>query len=135
MIHVGDTVLFDPFAEITGFASEDHKGGLFAGTVVMVNHEHKWFSVEYPINGVNQRTSFKFSQIGKNVHLLKRQKCTFPDGVTIKPDGINPLDPCIYQTVEIFRNVTVEVMQCKKCGHVEIVWHRQEDTERVTEDG
>ena len=135
MIHVGDTVLFDPFAEIAGFASEDHKGGLFAGTVVMVNHEHKWFSVEYPINGVNQRTSFKFSQIGKNVHLLKRQKCTFPDCVTIKPDGINPLDPCIYQTVEIFRNVTVEVMQCKKCGHVEIVWHRQEDTERVTEDG
>lgn len=62
-------------------------------------------------------------------------RCHFPGDMTIKPDGINTLDPCIYKTVEIFRNVTVEVMQCTKCGHIEIVWHRQEDTERVTEDG
>jgi hypothetical protein len=62
-------------------------------------------------------------------------RCHFPGDLTIKPDGINTLDPCIYKTVEKYQNVTVEVMRCTKCGHIEIVWHRQEDTERVTEDG
>ncbi len=66
MIVVGDTVQFDPFETITGFASEDNKGNLVAGTVVMVNYDHKWFSVEY---GNKQRTSFKFCDIGEAVKI------------------------------------------------------------------
>ena len=58
-------------------------------------------------------------------------KCSFPEGMTIKPDGIHSLDPCIYQTTEIYTNVTVEVRKCIKCGNVDIVWIRQEDTEKV----
>lgn len=54
-------------------------------------------------------------------------KCSFGDGIIIKPDGVNELDPCVYETIETHRNVTVEVLRCKKCGHVEIMWHRQED--------
>lgn len=56
-------------------------------------------------------------------------KCHLPDGISIRPDGVNELDPCLYELKEIHRNVTVEVCQCKKCGHIEISWHRQEDTE------
>lgn len=56
-------------------------------------------------------------------------KCTFPDGMTIKPDGMHELDPCRYQTIEIHRNVTVEVRRCKRCGHIDLAWYRQEDTE------
>ena len=56
-------------------------------------------------------------------------KCRFPDGMSIKPDGIHELDPCIYETTEVYRNVTVEIRRCKNCGHIEIVWHRQDDTE------
>lgn len=56
-------------------------------------------------------------------------KCSFGDGITVKPDGIHDLDPCIYEIAEVHRNVTVEVMRCKNCGHIEILWHRQEDTE------
>lgn len=55
-------------------------------------------------------------------------KCKFPDGMVIKPDGINELDPCIYETVEAYANAIVEVQRCKKCGHVEVVWHRTVDT-------
>jgi hypothetical protein len=66
MIIVGDTVQFDPFTFITGFASGDCKGNLVEGTVVMVNYEHKWFSVEY---GNKQRTSFKFCDIGEAVKI------------------------------------------------------------------
>ena len=67
MIEVGQKVRFDPFIEITGFASADNRGRYVTGTVVMVNHDHRWFSVDFSINGVKQRTSFKFSQIGKDV--------------------------------------------------------------------
>ena len=56
-------------------------------------------------------------------------KCSFPEGITIKPDGINELDPCIYKTIERHKNVTVEVNKCIKCGHIEISWYRQDDTE------
>lgn len=65
MITIDDKVKFDPFKEITGFASEDNRGQNVTGTVVMVNYENKWFSVEYGCPAM--RTSFKFSQIGKDV--------------------------------------------------------------------
>lgn len=60
---------------------------------------------------------------------MSDQKCSFPKGVTIKPDGINQLDPCQYETTEIHRNVTVEVRRCVRCGNIDIAWHRQDDTE------
>lgn len=58
-------------------------------------------------------------------------KCKFPDGVVIKPDGASELDPCVYDVVERYRNVTVEVRKCKVCGCIDIAWRRQEDTEQV----
>ncbi len=59
-------------------------------------------------------------------------KCSFPDGLTIKPDGIHELDPCLYETTEIHRNVTVEVRRCVRCGHVDIAWHMQDNSESET---
>lgn len=57
-------------------------------------------------------------------------KCSFGD-MTIKPDGINELDPCIYEDIEMYSNVTVVVSRCKKCGNIEISWMRQENTEEI----
>ena len=42
--------------------------------------------------------------------------------------GDIPVDPCVYEEIEVHSNVTVEVWRCKNCGHIEIVWRRQEDT-------
>ena len=56
------------------------------------------------------------------------KKCSFPEGITIKPDGINELDPCVYKTEEVYSNVIVEINRCIKCGHVEISWYRTGDT-------
>lgn len=67
MVSVGDKVRFDPFETITGFGSSDNRGKKVTGTVVMVNHEHQWFSVEYKCGGTKQLTSFKFCEIGKAV--------------------------------------------------------------------
>ena len=63
------------------------------------------------------------------------ERCTWGDGITVKPDGIHELDPCEYEVVEAYRNVTVEVLRCKNCGHVEISWIRQENTEEGDVDG
>ena len=57
-------------------------------------------------------------------------KCSFGD-MTIKPDGIHELDPCVYEDIEMYANVTVVVSRCKKCGNVEISWIRQDNTEEV----
>lgn len=63
-------------------------------------------------------------------------KCKFPHGVTIKPDGKFELDPCLYETVERYKNVTVEIRRCARCGHIDIAWRRQENTEfEVCENG
>jgi hypothetical protein len=58
-------------------------------------------------------------------------KCKFPNGIVIKPDGVNELDPCRYKVTEIHKNVTVEVSKCTVCGAVNISWHRQDDTEDI----
>ena len=65
MIKVGQKVQFDPFKEITGFGSDDNRGKLVTGTVVMVNEPHSWFSVEY--GNPKMRASFKFCDIGTAV--------------------------------------------------------------------
>ena len=67
MINVGQKVRFALFDKVMGFASNDYRGRDFIGTVVMINKTNKWFSVEYVCSGVKLRTSFKFSQIGKDV--------------------------------------------------------------------
>lgn len=61
-------------------------------------------------------------------------KCHYPEGFTIKLDGENELDPCRYEEIERYRNVTVSIRRCKVCGNIDIVWFRQDNTEEVTED-
>ena len=57
-------------------------------------------------------------------------KCQYPDGMKIKI-GEHELDPCFYEEIEKYENVTVTVLRCKKCGHIEIEWEPQENTERL----
>ena len=62
------------------------------------------------------------------------KKCEFPEEITIKPDGEHELDPCVYEEVERYENVTVIVSKCKNCGHIDISWLRQPNTREVTDD-
>ena len=59
-------------------------------------------------------------------------KCTHGEGIDISIAGI-PVDACDYELIQKVRNVTVEVLKCKKCGHIEIMWRRQENTEEGDE--
>lgn len=69
-----------------------------------------------------------------------KKKCTWGDSllfsgeyegramkISVKPDGVHELDPCVYEEVETVKNATVHVLRCKKCGHVEIEWERNND--------
>lgn len=62
---------------------------------------------------------------------MQSARCSFPEGVRIFPDGVNELDPCVYEEIECYANVTVHILRCKKCGHVSVEWERQDDTDEI----
>lgn len=66
MIQVGQRVRFDALFGVK--QSIEKVTAYTIGTVVYINERHKWFSVLY---GENQRTSFKFSDIGHDVRICK----------------------------------------------------------------
>lgn len=55
-------------------------------------------------------------------------------GITILPDGIHPLSPHRFKEELHLRNVEIQILRCKICGHVSIGWRRQDNTEEVRED-
>ncbi len=59
------------------------------------------------------------------------EKCKMPEGFVIKPDGVHELDPCVYEDIQMIVNCTVVVSRCKRCGHVELSWIRNDDTEVI----
>ena len=67
-IEVGQKVRFDPFRDITGFASDMNRGRDVRGKIVYVNEPHKWFLVEY--GKPKARVSFKFCDLGHGVQVL-----------------------------------------------------------------
>ena len=56
------------------------------------------------------------------------KSCLFPNGITIKPDGIREMIPHEYEIAEIHEDAIVEVCHCKYCGEVDIRWYRTADT-------
>lgn len=77
---------------------------------------------------------FAWLEAAKQALEQQSQKCSFGVGVKILPDGVHELDPCFYEEIERYRNVTVIVSRCKRCGNTDISWIRQENTEEVNYD-
>lgn len=70
-VEIGDKVKFNPFKgiHISGFAAS--KETIVKGTVIEIHNDHHWFAVEYELDGVKQRTSFNFADIGEYVTVRK----------------------------------------------------------------
>ena len=64
---------------------------------------------------------------------MASHKCSFGDGITVKPDGETELDPCLYQEIKAYENVTVHILRCVRCGHIEVECERQDNTIDITE--
>ena len=60
-------------------------------------------------------------------------RCNHGDGVTVSIGGV-PVDPCLYAVTKRFRNATVIISECIYCGHIEVSWERQDDTEEITDE-
>ncbi len=60
-------------------------------------------------------------------------RCRFPDGVVIKPDGVNELDSCLYEEIETVEHCTVHILRCQRCGHIEIEWEREQPDDSENE--
>jgi hypothetical protein len=58
-------------------------------------------------------------------------RCSYPEGMVIKPDSINELDPCLYETTNIFTNCIVEISKCVRCGNISVTWKRTDRTIEV----
>ena len=67
MITVDQQVRFDALQDIKGV---DKQTLMVTGTVYGVNYAHKVFHVVYIIDGIEQRTSFKFCDIGTKVRVV-----------------------------------------------------------------
>lgn len=58
-------------------------------------------------------------------------KCKFPEGITVKPDGVHTMSPHAFKLKQKLKNVTIEILECSECGEISIGWYRQEDTEEI----
>ena len=68
MIEIGTKVKFIPFFNDNKLLTPaERRSFATVGTVVYVNHDHKYFTAEYDCLGTKQRESFKFYYLGKMV--------------------------------------------------------------------
>lgn len=58
-----------------------------------------------------------------------KEMCRFPEGLTIRPDGMRELSPHRFKLREVHKNVTATLMRCLHCGVEEIEWRPQPDSE------
>lgn len=59
-------------------------------------------------------------------------KCKLDNQISMQLHGKKyEVDPCIYEEVERHENVTVIIHKCKNCGHIDISWEKQDNTESI----
>ena len=65
---------------------------------------------------------------------MTHEKCSWGEGITVKPDGIHELSPHIFKEEEVIHNCTVYVSRCIYCGEISISWRRNERSGSGAED-
>ena len=66
----------------------------------------------------------------KRQEVIRIQECKPPNGERIFV-GAYEYDPCLYEEIERYQNVTVAISRCTKCGKITVDWYRQDDTVEV----
>lgn len=69
-VRIGQTVIFDPFKGHRCYGSADLHVKI-VGTVIYINYEHRWFSVQY--DG-NKRMSFNFNDVNDEQRTVKTMR-------------------------------------------------------------
>lgn len=63
--------------------------------------------------------------------LEKPSTCSFGKDVSVKLDGVHELSPHPLKLSQRLKNVTVEILECPKCGETSVGWYRQPNTEEI----
>ena len=75
MIEVGQKVRFVPYWNIVRHDEEEIKQvKTVTGKVIFVHRKHKQFTVKYSCGGPEMKETFKFSQIGQDVHIVRARR-------------------------------------------------------------
>lgn len=75
MIDIGQKVRFVPCWNIKAFdTQEEIRAKTVTGKVIYVDRAHKKFTAKYSCGGSMQKETFKFSQIGEDVHIVRGGK-------------------------------------------------------------
>ena len=73
IIEIGQKVIFDPLDGVTlqMRGAKERERREVVGTVIYINEDHLYFTVEYYDGGCTIRTNFKFYDIGKTVRICE----------------------------------------------------------------
>ena len=55
---------------------------------------------------------------------LKKEYVEKKTYIEFLPDGVHPLSPHEFVEEEVIQNAWVQILRCKKCGHISIGWRR-----------
>lgn len=55
------------------------------------------------------------------------KKCSFPPGITIRPDGVHELSPHRYEEAGFPFEADIEVYQCSRCGSLSVLFRGLDD--------
>ena len=72
MIDIGQKMNFVPHSLINERdTKKEHRSKMVTGKVIYVNRAHKQFTVKYTLRGgLKMKETFKFSQIGQDIHIV-----------------------------------------------------------------
>ena len=72
MIDIGQKMTFVPcFLYSDKDTKHEHRCKMITGKVIYVNRRHKQFTVKYSFGGgTKMKETFKFSQIGQDIHIV-----------------------------------------------------------------
>lgn len=75
MIKIGQTVRFVPGWNTSLVDTEEERREKeVTGEIVFINNQHQCFTVAYPCGGTVQKETFKFTQIGEAVRIVRGGK-------------------------------------------------------------
>ena len=75
MIDIGQKVRFVPCWKVKMYDSQEEiRAKMVTGKVIYVDRAHKKFTVKYPCGGTMQKETFKFCDIGEDVHIVRGGK-------------------------------------------------------------
>lgn len=81
-------------------------------------------SVNSEKNDEKLKSDVSIGLCGELSEWLKKEYVEKKTYIEFLPDGVHPLSPHEFVEEEVIQNAWVQILRCKKCGHISIGWRR-----------